>query len=501
MIVQPFTQSSPELAVRSTPLLITLSDSSTEESEDSTSSGEDFVYPTSPDPLPTISPPVAQFANLRMADAPMRSPSPPAQHTFVLPPASGEDPEVNFLINLLHIRLTDIINSYKTGRRPALHIVESAPAPPYNPFTADRDDIYAEEPPRDDSASPVIHQPQPHQATSLPPVETLSVAVTSAPAPLLSPPPSRTQSHSPNHPVSPVIHLVHDTVGWNWTQPPSEGDESMNIVPYDTGHSLLEMEWPKVVPLDDNQAFESADTCKIEEPPHTCGQAYHARAVMQAIRRLCPNLEFLAKRAIGIRGSPIRAVRIRDQIPEPIFKRTFSQNATYADLETDLSDQKPGGARRSNRWLCYITRIRRVRQQFLELFAAAQELVKVHGYTDGLQIYIYMNQEEVNKWIKQHKPSPILHAHEFRFLCTFLHFLDQYSYHFLARHIHTFVHLRFSASYDLWSVLHLVMDRMEPSDGKYDFDYDSFPILNSPYSVLPMSPASNQSPSRSPVFT
>jgi len=84
VIVQPFTQSSPELAVRSTPLLITLSDFSTEESEDSTSSGEDFLYPISPDPLPTISPPVAQFANLRTADAPMRSPSPPpAQHTFV----------------------------------------------------------------------------------------------------------------------------------------------------------------------------------------------------------------------------------------------------------------------------------------------------------------------------------------------------------------------------------------------------------------------------------
>jgi len=149
----------------------------------------------------------------------------------------------------------------------------------------------------------------------------------------------------------------------------------------------------------------------------------------------------------------------------------------------------------------YATSPRQVHQQFLKLFAAAQELVKVHGYAEGLQIYIYMNQEEVNKWIKQHKPSPILHAHEFHFLCTFLHFLDQYSYHFLARHIHTFVHLRFSASYDLWSVLHLVMDHMEPSDGKYDFNYDSFPILNSPYSVLPMSPASNQSPSPSPVFT
>ena len=85
-------------------LFITFSNSLTKENENSTSSEEDFVYPTSPNPLPDISLPVAQLANLRTDNAFMRSPSsPPAQHKFVLSPAFREDPEVKFLINLLYI--------------------------------------------------------------------------------------------------------------------------------------------------------------------------------------------------------------------------------------------------------------------------------------------------------------------------------------------------------------------------------------------------------------
>jgi len=166
-------------------------------------------------------------------------------------------------------------------------------------------------------------------------------------------------------------------------------------------------------------------------------------------------------------------VRLKDQIPEPIFQCTFSHYATYAELEKDLSDEQPNGSPRTNRWLCYVTRIRHTCQQFLELFASAQQLVKAHGYPEGLQSYVYINRDEVNEWIQPHKICPILHAHEFQFLCTLLHFLDQYEHHLLARHIHTFVHLRFSAPYELWSVLHLVVDRLEPSDGSYDLDYDS----------------------------
>ena len=129
-----------------------------------------------------------------------------------------------------------------------------------------------------------------------------------------------------------------------------------------------------------------------------------------------------------------------------------------------------------------------MRRQFLELFAAAEKLAESHGYIGGLQSYVYIFQNEVNEWIREHKPSSILHAHEFRYLCTLLHFLNEHQYHFLARHIHTFVHLRFRASYDLWTVLHVIMDRMEAYDGTYDFDYDGIPIFTSPY------PSPNQSP-------
>jgi len=190
-----------------------------------------------------------------MNDTPMRSPlPPPMQHIYVLPPATEEDPEVNFLINLLHIYLTDIIQSYKTGHCPALHIVKSASAPPYDSFTADRDDIYAEEPLYNASESPVIHQPQPRQVTSLPSFETLSITADASARESLSSPPLSVHSNSLSWPVTPVIHLKHDTVRWNWSHLPTEEEDNMNcfVVPYNTGHPLLEMEWPKMVPLDDN---------------------------------------------------------------------------------------------------------------------------------------------------------------------------------------------------------------------------------------------------------
>ena len=385
-------QPTSESGIRTTPSIITISDSSSEVSESSSTTEEDFVYPTTPEPLPALSPPAAQLANLSTMDAPMGTLSPPpAQHTFILPPATDEDPEVNFLINLFHIRLTDIIQSYKDGRRPAIHIVESAPAPPYDPFTADRDDIYAEEPLPQASPLPVIHQPQPCRVASLPSIEILTTAEAPAHTLYTSPPPTCSCSLSSSRPVSPVVHLMHDTVGWNWSHPPTEGDEYTSEVPYDTGHSPLEMEWPKVVPLDDNRPFNYVDVVEIQEPSRSGVEQYYERKIMRDIRRLRPNLEFLAKRAIGMQASPVRVVRLKDQIPEPIFRHTFSHYATYAELEKDLSDEQPNGACRTNRWLCYVTRIRRTRQQFLELFASAQQLVKAHGYPEGLQSYVYIN--------------------------------------------------------------------------------------------------------------
>jgi len=268
-----------------------------------------------------------------------------------------EDPEVNFLINLLHIRLTDIIQSYKDSRCPAIHIVESAPAPPYDPFMADRDDIYAEEQLPQASPSPVIHQPQPCWVASLPPIKILTTA--KAPAYTLSslPPPTHSCSLSLSLPVSPIVHLMHDMVGWNWSHPPTEGDEYTSEGPYDTRHSPLKMEWPKVVPLDDNCPFNYVDVAEIQEPSQSGVEQYYKRKIMRDICWLRPNLEFLAKRAIGMRASPIRVVHLKDQIPEPIFRHTFSHYATYAELEKDLSDEQPNGSRRTNRWLCYVTRI------------------------------------------------------------------------------------------------------------------------------------------------
>jgi len=136
---------------------------------------------------------------------------------------------MNFLINLLHIQITDIIQSYKEGCHPAIHIVESAPAPPYDPFNANLNNIYADELPQDtpqvsviaqdqspaiaQSPSPIIAQHQPCTPMSLSPVETLPTHVETINPSVLSSPLTRTSLHSPNRPTLPVIHLKHDSVG------------------------------------------------------------------------------------------------------------------------------------------------------------------------------------------------------------------------------------------------------------------------------------------------
>lgn len=98
-----------------------------------------------------------QFANLRTSEVEMSSsaPSPTPHCSYVLSPTSNKDSEVHFLINLLHLRITNILNQYKTNGPCTTHIVESAPSP-YDPFTVDQDDIYEDETSLEGSSSSVL---------------------------------------------------------------------------------------------------------------------------------------------------------------------------------------------------------------------------------------------------------------------------------------------------------------------------------------------------------
>ena len=111
VIVQPFRHNGSDITASSMQSLLTISNDSSEMSDVSSSTPEDFQYPSSPTPLPRLSPPTMQFAKLRTADVVMMSPppTPVPQHSYVEPPANDAEPEVHFLINLLHIRFSDIL--------------------------------------------------------------------------------------------------------------------------------------------------------------------------------------------------------------------------------------------------------------------------------------------------------------------------------------------------------------------------------------------------------
>jgi len=181
------------------------------------------------------------------------APSPTPHCLYVLSPTSNKDSEVHFLINLLHLRITDILNQYKTNEPRTTHIVESAPSP-YDPFTVDWDDIYEDETPLEGSSSPVLVQPQPQQASSLPLLT--SLAETPDVEPIVSLPPSLVNespffqpSPSNSSPTTPPVHITHDTTGWNWIHASTGDAYYTSPVPYATGH-FPDEDWPKIVPLD-----------------------------------------------------------------------------------------------------------------------------------------------------------------------------------------------------------------------------------------------------------
>ena len=468
VIGQPFRHGSTEVTTSSMPLLFTVSDSSSEMSDVSTTTGEDVQYPISPVPLPRISPPTSQLAKLRTTDVDMSSPSssPTPRHTYVNLPTTGEDPEVHFLLNLLRIRLSDILERNKNNEPRTVHIVESASVSSYDPF-ANPDNIYAEEP---DSN---IVQPQPQKASSLPPITTVTPADHSEESLTLSSPTQQSSVllSTPSSPTTPPVHLLHATTGWNWTHPNTTGGPVSDPVLYSTGHPPQEPGWPKIVPLDDAGEYSRAYVEEVSSPVHMWRQQQWRAQVSRMVNTLFPNLEHLAASGKGARMNPVHLVRIRDEIPEPLFRQVFPQYGGYKDLELDLSERRPNGNRRPNRWLSYISRIRRTRSQFQELFAAAENLVKAHtDYPAGLQSYVC--KQDVTAFIAEHETSSILRTSGSRFLCAFLHFLNHHEYHVLARNIHTFLHLRFDASAELWSLIHLVIDRLDPSSGHYDLDFD-----------------------------
>jgi len=296
VVVQPFTHNNFNVTASSMPSLLTVSDSSSEISDVSSTTEDDFQYPSSQLLLPKLSPPTEHFANLRTTDVAMTSPSPSPtpRHSYVSPPTTDEDPEVHFLINLLRLQVTDIINRCKSSQPRTTHIVESAPTPPYDPF-ADLDDIYAEDVSCLVTPTTIL-QPQPRRAQSLPTIDTLTAETQTTPEPVLPASPAASPHVSANLPsqlVSPVIHLRHDFVDWSWTHPPTE-DNYVSAVPYNTGHSPHEAHWPKVVPLDDSGFANHQDTYEITEPPRPYNEGYYRHRLFDSIRKLRPNLEFLA---------------------------------------------------------------------------------------------------------------------------------------------------------------------------------------------------------------
>jgi len=146
-------------------------------------------------------------------------------------------------------------------------------------------------------------------------------------------------SPSNSSPTTPPVHITHDTTGWNWIHA-STGDAYYTSPA--TGH-FLDEDWPKIVPLNANSFRSRSGVYEVSDPQRTFDQRRFGHELWTSICLLRSNLLYLTSRLDGVRVAPVRLVRLKDQLPEPIFHHSFLQYAMYKELELDLLEKRTNG--------------------------------------------------------------------------------------------------------------------------------------------------------------
>lgn len=398
---------------------------SSDDIETSSDDDQDWVYPPTPPSLPTIDIPIQQFANLKAGSS-----TKPAKRnvTIVSSPHDDEDAEVHFLLELLRLRITDIVSNYKKAAKYTPHDYDSD-------GQVNIDDIYADEEP-----APAANK-----------------EVTKTVPPFLA---SITRSTSPPlHPPSPIA-----------SEESRNNRPFMDPVPdWPTGHFDTDEDWPVYYPIEVDISAHAPYT--KSDPPRTPLQDQHCHSLARKLNRLRHPLQSFCARTFGIRRTSRSTTPWKEIIPPKVFERLFPGYKGYADLEKDLVAHQPRGTNRQNKWLPFIRHICKVRGMLTDLLHTCEHLVRASGLEYGMQEYAANHFLDV--WLANHSANGLFHVFETRFLTTFLHFLHNHpGFHEFARHIHTLLHLRFEAEQDLWTLVHTVVDRLNPPDPSFDLNYD-----------------------------
>jgi len=157
-----------------------------------------------------------------------------------------------------------------------------------------------------------------------------------------------------------------------------------------------------------------------EEPQHSYYQQASRAAMRRTMSHLLAHMLLLINLRFGNRTSYRTLHHLHEFIPHPIFDKFFREYRTYTDLAKGISAVREDQQTVPNRWQAHLPCLRRIRQLLGQYIDKGEALVKNHGYLDGLREYVV--QHDINFW--HNEPQSIFYYHEGQYLYALQQFLD-----------------------------------------------------------------------------
>jgi len=158
-------------------------------------------------------------------------------------------------------------------------------------------------------------------------------------------------------------------------------------------------------------------------------------------------------------------------IPPLRFRQLFPGLEDYAGLERLLSSKRADYTQLNNRWQDQLPRIRRLRHLVYRVIQDAEYLLTNFRFPYGLRDFAI----GFDYWHAGLTVNGLLHPREARYLYVLKIFLTRTGIIDLAANARKILYARFDAPRDLWTLVHTVIDRLDPPAD--DFDLDKAPVV------------------------
>lgn len=239
----------------------------------------------------------------------------------------------------------------------------------------------------------------------------------------------------------------------------------------------LPIEVPPIEVMEDQLSDEE------ERPPRTFATQIevsnyhmaHPRSYLQrllevtlrrSLGKVMANLVPVTSIRFGSRISPRSTTKWAELIPPSQFHQFFPEHKNYAELERLISSKRANSGRIPNRWQTQLTRIRRLRHLIYQVIQDAEHLATNYGFAYGLRNFAV----GLDYWYAGLTTNGLLHPREARYFYVLDIFLTQIRVIDLAANTRQILYARFDNPRDLWTLVHAVVNRLDPPADHFDLD-------------------------------